>query len=62
MIDWQTIAVAVSILAAVVYLLRHAFRKTARKAGCGGGCHCGKEQPKGLISSGDLVSRLRRRS
>jgi hypothetical protein len=61
MLDWQTIAVALTVIAAVVYLLRHALGKHSRRGGCGN-CRCEGEKPKPLISSGDLVSRLRPRN
>jgi hypothetical protein len=59
--DWQTIAVAAAIVAAVVYLLRQAVGKRGHTGGCGS-CRCADEEPKTLIPSSDLVSRLRRRS
>ncbi len=60
MADWQTIAVAIALAAAVAYLTARAVRAwRGRAAGCGGGCKCAPQEPKGLISADDLLRRVR---
>jgi hypothetical protein len=56
---WQLALVALAVTAAVLYLLRAAWRNwSGAKAGCGGGC-CAKSPPERsvLIPSKDLTLR-----
>jgi hypothetical protein len=66
--DWQWVAVAVSVTAAAVYLGRQTWRTWAgRKASCGN-CSCANKTDTTpartatrLISADELTARLRRR-
>jgi hypothetical protein len=66
--DWQWVAVTVSVTAAAVYVARRSWRAWAgRTAGCGGGCSCPAKEtaPRAgkvpLIPPSELTARFRRR-
>jgi hypothetical protein len=62
--DWQLLVALAVVAGAGFYLVRQTWRAwTAKKDGCGGGCGCAAKKPAKesapLVSSEELLSRLK---